>query len=111
MQSCRNDYFSQNNTTLTTLLTTKLDTILNRLYEHLFSIDVLKYKLPETNTQKNDILSYAKIVSNSPSLNMHQPSMKYNTKPSITTLTQLFNYNPNVIVIENVKTDQHNKNI
>ena len=105
---CRNEIISQNTTTL---LSSKLDTMLNRLNEHSLSIDVLKSKLNETNTQQNEILSYAKTVFNSPTSNMHQPFKKDNTK---LTATQLLNYNitdynPNAIVIENVKPDQHNK--
>ena len=97
-KSCRNGDISQNTTSL---LSSKLDTILNRLNEHSLSIDVFKSKLTETNTQQNDIHSYAKTVSNSPTSNMHQQSKNDNTK--------LLDYNPNVIVIDNVKTDQHNK--
>ena len=104
-KACRNGIISQNNTSL---LSSKLDTILNRLNEHSLLIDVSK--LTETNTQQNEILSYAKTVSNSPISNMYQPSKKTNNK---LTATQLLNYNttdynPNTILIENVKPDHHN---
>ena len=101
-RSCRNGIISQNTTTL---LSSKLNTILIRLNGHSLSIDVLKIKLTEINIQQNDILSYAKTFSNSPTSNMHQPFKKDNTKLNA---TQLFNYNTteyniNAIVIENVK--------
>ena len=106
-KACRNGIISQNNTSL---LSSKLDTILNRLNEHSLSIDILKSKLTETNTQQNEILSYAKTIFNSPISNMYQPSKETNNK---LTAIQLLNYNTteynsNAIVIENVKPEHHN---
>ena len=106
-ESCRNGIISQNTTSL---LSSKLDTILNILNAHSSSIDILKSKLTETNTQQNDILSYAKTVSNPPTSNVHQPYKKINNKLTATQLNyNITEYNPNAIVIENVKPDQHNK--
>ena len=69
-------------------LATKLDTVLNRLHEHSLSIGVLKSKLTEINTQENDVFSYGKTVSNSPTSNMHRPSKRENTKLTTTTSTK-----------------------
>ena len=92
------------------IISSKLDTILNILNEHSLSIEILKSKLTETNTQQNDTLSYAIPVYNSSTSNIHQPYKKINNKLTATQLNyNITDYNPNAIVIENVKSDQRNK--